>query len=141
MTDITESLTTRVCEAIRQLRDLPDELESEDIPTFTVEQLNFLEKRFYEIRAILDSAEPFYASSDLSLYVHDLLAKHRQIAAIWAVEDVKDIRPHLTDDQAWDVLQQVGHDHDAEWGISWTTLETVADMLFPEPAKDEEAKP
>jgi hypothetical protein len=62
-----------------------------------------------------------------------LLAKHRQIAAIWAIEDVKGIRPHLTDDQAWEVLEQVRDTHDGEWGLTWTTLETVADDLFPEP--------
>jgi hypothetical protein len=30
------------------------------------------------------------------------------------------------------VLQEVDDHHDAEWGINWTTLETVADDLFPE---------
>jgi len=49
---------------------------------------------------------------------------------------VKHIRPDLTDDQAWEVLEQVGDKHDAEWGITWTTLETVADDLFPEPTNE-----
>jgi hypothetical protein len=66
-------------------------------------------------------------------FVHQLLAKNRQIAAIWCIEDVKGVRPDLTDDQAWEVLQQVGDIHDAEWGINWTTLETVADDHFPKP--------
>ena len=70
---------------------------------------------------------------DINRFVRQLLAKHRQIAAIWCIEDVKGIRPHLTDDQAWEVLQQVGDIHDAEYGITWTTLETVADDLFPMP--------
>jgi hypothetical protein len=46
---------------------------------------------------------------------------------------VTGIRPHLTDDQAWEVLEQVGDKHDAAWGITWITLEIVADDLFPEP--------
>jgi hypothetical protein len=39
--------------------------------------------------------------------VHVLLAPRRQIASIWSIEDVQEVRPDLTDDQAWEVLQQV----------------------------------
>jgi hypothetical protein len=131
MNDTNITLETRVREAIRQLRDLPDSLTAEDDPAFTVEQANFLEKRLYEVRALLEGEDQSQLYASVNLYVHDLLARHRQIAAIWAVEDVKGIRPHLTDDQAWEVLEQVGRKHDAEYGISWTTLECVADDLFP----------
>jgi hypothetical protein len=133
MTDTTITLEARVCKAIRQLRDLPGSLEAEDDPAFTIEQVNFLEKRLYEVRALLEDEDRSQLYADITLYVHDLLAKHRQIAAIWSIDDVKGVRPHLTDDQAWEVLEQLGDKHDAEWGISWTTLETVADDLFPEP--------
>lgn len=64
--------------------------------------------------------------------VRELLARHHSIAAIWCTDDVRGIRPHLTEEQAWEVLQQVDDLHDAEWGINWTTLATVADDLFPE---------
>ena len=79
--------------------------------------------------------------NDVDLYIHQLLAKHHKIAAIWCIEDVKHLRPDLTDDQAWDVLEQVKDLHDAEYGISWTTLETVAYDLFgaAPKTKDEEA--
>ena len=70
---------------------------------------------------------------DVNLHVHQLLAKHHSIAAIWCTDDVRGVRPHLTEDQAWEVLQQVSDIHDAEWGISWTTLKTVADDKFPNP--------
>jgi len=73
--------------------------------------------------------------------VHELLSGRKQIAAIWSVEDVQGIRPDLTDDQAWEVLYQVGRKHDAEYGINWTTLECMADMLFgtaPETTNQEE---
>jgi hypothetical protein len=135
MTDTNITLEPRVREAFRQLRDLPDSLEAEDDPAFTVEQINFLEKRLYEVRALLEGEDRSQIYADITLYVHDLLAKHRQIAAIWAIEDIKGIRPHLTDDQAWEVLERVRDKHDAEWGITWTTLESVADDLFP--ASDE----
>jgi len=74
--------------------------------------------------------------SDVNLYVHALLAKHRSIAAIWSIEDVKGIRPHLTDNQAWEILEEVGRKHDAEYGISWTTLADMADMMFPAEQND-----
>lgn len=70
---------------------------------------------------------------DINLHVHALLAKHRSIAAIWCTDDVKGIRPHLTDDQAWQVLEETGRKHDAEYGISWTTLEQFANEMFPQP--------
>lgn len=77
-----------------------------------------------------DTATSTPAIEDIDSYVLRLLAKHRKIAAIWCIEDVKAIRPDLTEDQAWEILQQVESSHDAENGISWTTLETIADDLF-----------
>jgi hypothetical protein len=133
MTDINTTLEARVRDAIRQLRDLPDILEAEDDPTFTVEQVNFLEKRLYEVRALIGGENQSLLYADINLYVHDLLAKHRQIAAIWSIEDVQGIRSDLTDDQAWEVLERVGDKHDAAWGITWITLEIVAGDLFPRP--------
>jgi hypothetical protein len=65
--------------------------------------------------------------------IHTLLAKRRQIAVIWSIEDVQEIRPDLNDDQAWQVLQDVEHRHDAEHGISWITLQIIADEMFAPP--------
>ena len=76
---------------------------------------------------------------DINNHVRKLLAKHHSIAAIWCTDDVRGVRPHLTEDQAWEVLQQVDDIHDAEWGITWTTLETVADDLYPAPDDEQEA--
>jgi hypothetical protein len=61
----------------------------------------------------------------------DLLEAHGYLASIWQVEDVQLVRPDLTDEQCREVLQQRGRQHDAEIGISWTVLSTVADDLFP----------
>ena len=130
---------SRVREAIQQLRDLPGDLEAEDDPAFNTEQVNFLEKRLYEVRSLLEGEDRSQLYADITLYVHDLLARHQQIATLWSIEDMKNIRPDLTDEQAWDVLEQVGRKHDAEWGISYTTLETVAGDLYPEPDDKQEA--
>jgi hypothetical protein len=94
-----------------------------------------------------DTSDDITASShvieDIDIYVFRLLARHRKIAAIWSIEDVNTIRPDLTDDQAWELLQQVESSHDAENGITWTTLETIADDLFgpsSETDEDEEGR-
>ena len=72
-------------------------------------------------------------SSNDPFDAHEFLAKHRMIGVVWCIDDVQEVRPDLTDDQAWEVLQAVERKHDAEYGISWTTLEIVADDLFPKP--------
>jgi hypothetical protein len=82
--------------------------------------------------ARIRQAGPDLETFDFNPFVHTLLALDRQIAAIWCIDDVKGIRPHLSDDQAWEVLKAVGDRHDASWGICWTTLEIVADDLFPQ---------
>jgi hypothetical protein len=62
--------------------------------------------------------------------LHQHLAAQRQIAIVWSVADVRDVRPDLTDDQCWDVLQTAANQHDALVGLSWDTLRCVADDLF-----------
>ena len=81
-----------------------------------------------------DKSNPDSGCFDVNRHVHELLAKHHRIAAIWCTDDVRGVRPDLTEEQAWEVLQQVDDHHDAEWGINWITLETTADDLFPKPA-------
>ena len=54
---------------------------------------------------------------------------------------MKGIRPDLTDEQASEVIEEVGRKADAEYGINWTTLECMADILFPKTADEEETQP
>jgi hypothetical protein len=84
------------------------------------------EALLHRLRTTKDDEEP---SFDVTVFAHRLLAERQQIAAIWSIEDVQGIRPDLTIDQAWEVLQEVGRKHDAEWGISWTTLADMASDL------------
>ena len=74
------------------------------------------------------------------LGLHELLAFRGQIALGWSIEDVQEVRPGLTAKQAWEVLQDVERKHDATIGITWDTLEWVAENLFgpaPETAEEE----
>jgi hypothetical protein len=61
--------------------------------------------------------------------IHSYLAKYKQIAAIWSTEDVRFVRPDLSEDQAWSVLQSVEH----EFGISYDMLRDLAEDLFGPP--------
>lgn len=55
-----------------------------------------------------------------------------EIAIKWHIDDVLNIRPDLTNYQASMVLINLKQNHDASVGINWETIETVADLLFPQ---------
>ena len=38
------------------------------------------------------------SSELLAIDVHDLLARRRQVAVIWPIEDVQELRPDVSDD-------------------------------------------
>lgn len=61
-----------------------------------------------------------------------MLAARREIAIIWSVEDVLIMRPDLSDDSAWAVLQACDRHFDSSIGITWDVIEDAADELFPE---------
>ncbi len=71
------------------------------------------------------------AAHDYVMQDH-VLANDDSISIEWCIDDVKEVRPDLDDEQAWDVLQMVKDNHDATIGISWDTLEYAADHLYPE---------
>lgn len=62
--------------------------------------------------------------------IDDLLRDNRMIAHIWTTEDVRSVRPDLTDDQAWTVLQHVEESLDSSMGIDWDTIERASYDLF-----------
>jgi hypothetical protein len=63
--------------------------------------------------------------------IHDLLEQRHQVAVIWGTEDILEVRPDLTEDQAWQVLQRCYDKHDCELGFTWMFIEIVADEMFP----------
>jgi hypothetical protein len=62
--------------------------------------------------------------------IHATLAVRHQIAVIWCIEDVQEVRPDLSEEQCWDVLQAARHNHDATIGINWDVLSCHAEILF-----------
>lgn len=50
-----------------------------------------------------------------------------EIAIYWHIDDVQEVAPDLTDDQAREVLRRAKHYHDATIGINWDVLACHAD--------------
>jgi hypothetical protein len=85
-----------------------------------------------------DTITDLYFGSNLREIRDDEITE--EIAVIWSIDDVQIIRPDLTDQQASDVLIYLKKNHDANEGINWDTIETVADILFPFDAVNAEYK-
>jgi hypothetical protein len=51
---------------------------------------------------------------------------------LWHIDDVKGLRPDLTDEQCVEVLMQCRDRHDATIGVNWDVIRFHADDLFPE---------
>lgn len=50
----------------------------------------------------------------------------------WATEDVWEVRPDLTEQQADKVLDALVDKHDATIGVNWDVIEIIANNMFPE---------
>jgi len=68
----------------------------------------------------------------------ELLAKHHAIGIVWESAHVKDQRPELTDEQAWQVLQECQRSWERLNDPMLKTIRQVADNLYP---KLREARP
>lgn len=105
------------------------------IPTLKTQRSDSLDFHEVSVWVVQDALQAAYDAGKqsvdfLSLDIHAILAERHQIAVIWSVEDVQEVRPDLSDEQAWQVLQNADRRHDATIGINWDTLECHADMLF-----------
>lgn len=61
----------------------------------------------------------------------DYFDPNTQIAIIWDIEDVKEVRSDMNDVQAMEVLRRLKDKHDASIGINWDVIECVAEILYP----------
>jgi hypothetical protein len=88
-----------------------------------------------ELRGDLSDRRPVsLAPVYRELNIDAVLRLRRQVAILWEIDDVREMRPELSDDQAWDVLQSIVKHHDAGIGINWEVIEAAAESLFgPEP--------
>jgi hypothetical protein len=75
-----------------------------------------------------------YSELDESeLDLHELLRENRMIGHFYTVDDVRHLRPHLSDEEAWQVLQAIDKSVTIapEYGMSWDGIRDTADSLFP----------
>jgi len=63
---------------------------------------------------------------------HDLKGEQKSINITWHIEDVLEIRPDLTKEQAYEVLCEVEDNHDADYGVTWNSIRDTANVVFPE---------
>jgi hypothetical protein len=89
------------------------------------------------LRSAIDASPP---EEQPEINTHELLAERQQIALVWSIADVKQLRPDLDDEQAWEVLEHVDHHKDAGLGITWLTLEMAAGHLFGAASEADEAE-
>jgi predicted P-loop ATPase len=69
-----------------------------------------------------------------------ILAERRQIAIIWSIEDVKEKRPDLDEDQCWEVLKRCEKVHNYNYGFTWHLIESVAEFLFGDAPEREDGR-
>jgi hypothetical protein len=62
--------------------------------------------------------------------INEILTSQRKIGHIWGTEDVLGLRSDLTDDQAWEVLQEAGRRLDSGQRVTWDMLKELSDELF-----------
>lgn len=74
----------------------------------------------------------FNEYKEAALDLHNLLAEQRLIAAVWSVPDVLEVRPDLSEDQAWKVLQRCHAELDPLVGLCRGVVARTADSLFGE---------
>lgn len=87
------------------------------------------------VPAEIDIAElcDFNDLHEAELDLEDLLLTNRMIGQFWATGDLQNIRPDLSEEQAWQVLQQADGRQNPHDPISLEVLSRIAESLFPSP--------
>lgn len=74
--------------------------------------------------------ETAFLSDELEVELDELLQENRIIGHLWTIDDVREVRPQLTENQAWEVLRECKDRLDSQVGLNWQQIEDVADDLF-----------
>jgi hypothetical protein len=86
-----------------------------------------------QVNAQIDLEELFGSIPDKQeIDVHDLLADQHAIALIWDTQQLRNRYPHLTEEQAWEVLQECERNYKGEEGLTWDDIAKVVQELHPE---------
>jgi len=103
-----------------------------DIPSYVIRQLD---RGTVEVPVSIDIEEFINHSGldEVEIDMIDLLHENGIIAHFLTVENVLSLRPDLSKDEAWEVLQSV-EDRVAdapEYGMSFDSIQNMADTLYP----------
>jgi hypothetical protein len=79
-----------------------------------------------DVSELLEFNDIHACEQDLAHLLHD----NRMVAHVWTVNDVRELRPDLNDDQAWTVLMRVNETAIRVHGIIRDDLERTAYDLF-----------
>lgn len=52
-----------------------------------------------------------------------------QIEIIWSVDDIRSLGFECTDEEGMEVLEMIRDYHDANYGISWATIENACESF------------
>ena len=132
MIERIDEIDNAVFDCIKILAENPDmDWDMEIIGEITDEIKYSLFKRGIKVRhpAIVTELNGEQSFSEYDEYADEKDA--RNITLVWSIEDVQELSPNLTDDQAMDVLDMVKRKHDASLGVTWDTLQYWADTLYP----------
>ena len=109
----------------------PVEITIDDPHDEVIEELlSELEQSVHEI------GDHWKRAEDCIVHTADLdevLAEKNAIAIVWDLQHVKDQRPDLRDEQAWEVLQECQKSHERLNDPMLETIRQVADKLYPPP--------
>lgn len=83
-----------------------------------------------------DTDTPFPSEQPTFEEIREVLAERGQIAILWGVEDVQAVRPDLSREQSWEVLQRAEQRHDGDTGITFNSLGVEAEEMFPKYRQD-----
>lgn len=61
-----------------------------------------------------------------------LFTSRGEVPFIWSIHDVRRVRPDLSDNEAFTVLEALQLGHDSNYGVTWDTISYAADTLFGE---------
>ena len=107
----------------------------------TTDTLNLIAQHTEAIRALLPDIEIQPDHCGIYGFAKELFARFGMvIIETCSLEDVQEVRPDLTDEQAFDVLQQIDHDVTAycDRTVSNSVIEDAAAGLFPRDDDDED---
>lgn len=132
-----DSLTAQLCSLIRSLSESESDRFIYNGRNADARKLADWWERHQEVDRLREEQEEADRVAAM-VGINQALKDQKKIAMIWSIGDVQGLRPDLTEDQCWEVLQSIGRHADCEHGISWETLRYEAEDMYPKPVNSDQ---